>query len=215
VAERRSPSGWFEDVCWAVANGPTPIVLAVCADLTALRRLVEWLRAGVPSLAPSSVREIAPDQLLQLIEELDDGAERVAFVVDASGGDDAALASRWSAWNLARERIREGLQAPPRRNVLVLLVTLTRMEDVARCAPDLLSISTVLTVSEEPFAVTADDDELLDVYRQDQAALEQRYGLTTDEVMAKLIQREPVTIPAEDLRRWEEIAQALRALPPR
>ncbi|MBI3272433.1 MAG: hypothetical protein HYZ53_25805 [Planctomycetes bacterium] len=84
------------------------------------------------------------------------------------------------------------------------------MPEIAAVAPELLGAAQVITVTSEPFAINPTDSEQVRGFRQARADLEAKYGMTTEELIGKLFRREPVTVPANDVRQWEAIAQALR-----
>ncbi|HSN98384.1 MAG TPA: hypothetical protein VLS89_08800 [Candidatus Nanopelagicales bacterium] len=208
------PSGSFDDVAAAALAGVSPFVIAICGDLGSCAALASWLETAIPSLGDRHTRRCPAEELeLQVSSSLD--ARGVILVVDdAASGDDASFSGRFRSWNSARDRLRVGLGAPGSGNAVILLMTRRRMPEAAALAPDLLSVSHVLTVAEEPFALRPAQEEAIGAFRAAQRELEQRYGLSTDELVQRLFDREPIDIPDLDLNRWKAVAQALRDLDP-
>ena len=77
-------------------------------------------------------------------------------------------------------------------------------------APDLLSVATVLSVTDEPFAASETQLGVINAYRRDIEELEQRHGITTEEFISRLLAREPMAIAEEDVARWRSACEVLR-----
>ncbi len=109
-------------------------------------------------------------------------------VYDAAEGNNEELQVRWEGLNLLRDRLTETLHSREPRNSVVFLITVTRMPEIARHAPDLLAVSQVITVSEEPFAVDPRDTSMMERFQQSCRELETRYGLSTHELARRLLE---------------------------
>ncbi len=174
-------------------------------------KLSEWLETAIPAIGHWRAQRISAEELLVNLDGVTPRAENTAFIIgDAADGDERTLRNRWTDWNSARERIREGFGPGEALFAAVLIVTRRRIDEICAAAPDLLSVSQVMTVGDEPFAVTADEDDLVRAYRNAIQELETHYRLTTDDFLAKLLARERIAIKAEDLERWKAAAEALR-----
>lgn len=196
----------FDEVASAAASGSAPVVIVVCPDIATIEQLTEWLATAVPAFGAFQVLSIASDELSGMETT---PVPTVLVVADASSGDDEALHARWSAWNLARDRLLS-LVDYGRAGSLVLPVTTTRMRDVSAASIHLLSVATVLTVVEDGSKGEADED-LRAVYAAALRALEARYGISTKEVIERLLERRPLPVTGHDLARWQAAAEALRA----
>jgi hypothetical protein len=209
AAELRS--GWLDDVAAVALSGSSPVTLAVREDLHGVQQAREWLQSAIPSLADAHVEEVPARSLWERLQEPSPSASRTIWVVhDAAEGDSEELQARWERLNLLRDRLTELLRSPEPRASVVFLTTVTRMPEIARHAPDLLAISQVITVSEEPFAVDPRDTSMMERFQQACRELEARHGLSTHEVVRRLLAREPPGVPEPDLSRWRSLAQALR-----
>jgi len=212
VPRANDPSGWLDDVAEAAVWGASPIVVAVCRDAAASAETARWLATAVPTLAPRMVESVPAAHASGRLDEARTSETHTVFVVaDASDGDQSILGERWRAWNATRDCFHERLRGSGRADSLVLLVTSSRMPEIALVAPELLGGSQVITVSSEPFAVNPADTELLQALVQLRTTLEEKYGMRTEEMIGRLLRREPLEVPAHDLRQWESVAQALRS----
>lgn len=207
----KAPSGWLDDVAAAAAWGASPIVVTVGQDPSASEETARWLLTAVPALGHLRVEKVPAAHVPAHMHERPHANSPTVFVVDdASDGTAAVLGERWRTWNTARDGIHESLRCAGCRDSVVLLVTSSRMPEIAAVAPELLGAAQVITVTSEPFAINPTDSEQVRGFRQARADLEAKYGMTTEELIGKLFRREPVTVPANDVRQWEAIAQALR-----
>ncbi len=209
------PTGWFDDVTFAVGFGPSPLVVAVCQNLHQAGELHRWLLDGIPAMASLRVEELRAAAVLPTVTATAELPPTAWLVPDAAEGDDDLLRTRWHLLNLARDRLRAALLVGgERRHVLVFLVTVPRMPLIAAEAPDLLSVAEVMTIDEEPFAATAADVLVVDTYRALVAELERRYGLRTEELQDRLFDRQPLpdSLSQTDLNRWKAAAEVLRKL---
>jgi hypothetical protein len=204
-------SGWLDDVAAVAVSGSSPITLAVCQDLHGVQEAREWLRSAIPSLTPGHVEEVSVSALWARLQAPPPTAGLTTWVVyDAAEGNNEELQARWEGLNLRRDWFTETLRSHEPRNSLVFLTTVTRMPEIARHAPDLLAISQVITVSEEPFAVDPQDTAMLERFQQSCRELEARHGLSTHELALRLLERKPTGVPEPDLSRWRALTQALR-----
>lgn len=202
-------SGWLDDVAAVAISGSSPITLAVCQDLHGVKDAREWLQSAIPSLTDAHVEEVPVSSLWARLPSPTAGLT-VWVVYDAAEGDNEELQARWEGLNLRRDWFTETLRSQKSRNSVVFLTTVTRMPEIARHAPDLLAVSQVITVSEEPFAVDPRDTSMLERFQQSCRELEARHGLSTHELAVRLLERKPTGVPEPDLSRWRALAQALR-----
>jgi hypothetical protein len=205
-------SGSFDDVAAAAVNGVAPFIVAVCEDLGMCHRLAAWIETAVPALGVKQVRRCRSQELEAAAIAGSPARDRILVVDDAGTGDDAEVSRRWRSWNAGRERLRFRLGAPSLGNSVVFLVTRRRMPEIVGCAPDLLSVAHLITASEDPFALGRDHGETLEAFLRARRTLEDLYGLSTEEVIRRLFEREPIDVPSIDLNRWSAIAEALREL---
>jgi hypothetical protein len=208
------PSGWFDDVAFAAGQGPSPIIIAVCRDLHQASELQTWLRSTIPAMAVMTVQEVHAKDLLGVLAQ-ESNARTTWIVTDAAEGNDAQLTETWRVWNSARDILRSHLLVQPARpHCLVFLVTVTRMSLIAGQAQDLLSVAEIMTVDEEPFAVSAQDRALIEVYQRIIEQLEKKHSLSTEELQNRLFDRSPLpkSLSQTDLNRWKVAAEALRKL---
>jgi pterin-4a-carbinolamine dehydratase len=204
-------SGWLDDVAAVAISGSSPITFAVCQDLHGVQEAREWLRSAIPSLANAHVEEVPASSLWVRLQSPPSSAGLTTWLIhDAAEGNNEELQIRWEVLNLLRDRLTEALRSRQPRNSVVFLTTVTRMPEIARHAPDLLAVSQVVTVSEEPFAVDPQDTSMMKRFQQSCRELEARYGLSTHELARRLLEREPTGVPEPDLSRWRALAQALR-----
>ena len=212
--EMDEASGWFDDVAFAAAQGPSPLVIAVCRQLHQAAELQAWLRSAIPAMAAMTVSNVCAAEVLTSFVRAPQAA--TAWIVsDAASGTDPELAARWQGFNQAREILRAQLLSHDEfRQALVFLVTVSRMPLICAQAPDLLSVAETITVTEEPFAVGADDASLVAAYKRAVSELETKYGLSTDELQDRLFDREPLPagLSQVELNRWNAASQALRRL---
>jgi hypothetical protein len=202
-------SGWLDDVAAVAVSGSSPITLAVCQDLHGVQEAREWLRSAIPSLTRGHVEEVSVSSLWARLQSPAAGLT-IWVVYDAAEGNTEELQVRWEGLNLRRDWFTETLRSQKPRNTVVFLATVTRMPEIARHAPDLLAVSQVITVSEEPFAVDPRDTSMLERFQQSCRELEARHGLSTHELAVRLLERKPTGVPEPDLSRWRALAQALR-----
>ena len=204
-------SGWLDDVAAVAISGGSPLTLAVCQDLHGVQQARDWLQSALPSLSKAHVNEVPTSSLWARIQAPPSSDDLTVWVVyDAAEGSAEELQARWRQLNLLRDRLTELLRSPEPRSSLVFLTTVTRMPEIARHAPDLLAVAQVVTVSEEPFAVDPRDTSMVHSFRQACRELEARYGLSTSELVHRLLDREPTGVPEPDLSRWRSLAEALR-----
>jgi hypothetical protein len=208
------PSGWFDDVAFAAAFGPTPLLVAVCANLQQSKELLEWLLSAIPSVASMVVREIPAEDVPAKLP--DNNEQSVVWVIpDAAEGADDGLEARWQRWNRAREVLRMKLsQENGPRQALVFLATVPRMPLISVSAPDLISVAETMTVEDEPFSVPREDAALVATYQRVVVELEKHYGLSTEELQDRLFDRTPLPsgLTQPDLSRWKAAAEVLRKL---
>ena len=208
------PSGWFDDVALAAAHGPALIIVAVCKDSYQSGELQTWLRSAIPSMVSMIVREVRAEEIPGALIEAPN--EPTAWIIpNAAEGDDNQLASRWQSWNQARELLRTSLLAHgDRRQALVFLVTIPRMPLISALATDLLSVAETMTVDEEPFSVGTEDAPLIASYQRVLRELEQKHGVSTDDLQNRLFDRMPLPdgLSQVELNRWKAAAEALRKL---
>jgi hypothetical protein len=204
-------SGWLDDVASVAVSGSSPITLAVCQDLHGVQQAREWLQSAIPSLTEAHVDEVPASSIRARLQARASPDGRTVWVVyDAAEGSFEELQARWQELNLLRDWLTETLRSLEPRASLVFLITVTRMPEISRHAPDLLAVAQVITVSEDPFAVDPRDTSMVDSFRQACGELEARYGLSTTELVRRLLDREPTGVPEPDLSRWRSLAQALR-----
>lgn len=204
-------SGWLDDVAAVAVSGSSPITLAVCQDLYGVQEARDWLQSAIPSLANAHVEEIPASSLWARLQSAPSSTDVTTWVIyDAAEGNNEELQSRWEELNLLRDRLTDALRSRESRNSVVFLTTVTRMPEIARHAPDLLAVSQVITVSEEPFAVDPRDTPMMERFQQSCRELEARYGLSTHELARRLLERDPPGVPEPELSRWRALAQALR-----
>lgn len=209
-------SGWLDDVAEAATAGPWRLIVAVVRDLPQVEELREWLESAVPAIGPWSTETASADDLIARLASVGSSDEgRVWVCTDAARGDETAVAARWAGWNRDRDRMVEALTRAGRRDALVLPSTATRMPEATRAAPDLFAIATVITCASEPISIGVEDPDERGVYEQARQELEARYGLSTEQVVRKLLAREPCDeVPRHDLERWKSIIEALRETGP-
>lgn len=203
-------SGWLDDVAAVAISGSSPITLAVCQDLHGVKQARDWLQSAIPTLTEGHVHEVPASSLSDLQAPSAPDGQTVWVVYDATEGSSEELQARWQELNLLRDRLTETLRAHEPRSSLVLLTTVTRMPEISRHAPDLLAVAQVITISEEPFVVNPRDASMVDSFRRACSELEARYGLSTNELVRRLLDREPTGVPEPDLSRWRSLAEALR-----
>ncbi len=202
-----------DDVAWAAVAGAVPMTLAVCQDPAAATQLVTWLRHAVPNLSDSTVAQVPAARLLGQVDTWQLPSDpTVVLVPDAADGSSTEVPQRWSEWNVSRDRVLNALRCAPSRRSLVLVATQARMPEISLAAPDILSVAQVITVSDEPFAVDANDEEVVQTYRKARDELESRHGFKTSEFIRKLQRREEHGIDLVDSKRWQAIAEALREI---
>lgn len=208
------PSGWFDDVTFAVGFGSSPLVVAVCQNLHHAAELRQWLAEGIPAMTSLRVVELQAEAVHRIFREAEP-SPTAWLIPDAAEGDDEQLRTRWHALNLARDRLRTALLVHPEvRQVLVFVVTVPRMPLIAAQAPDLLSVAELMTVDEEPFAANHTDSSLIETYRVVLRDMEQLYSISTDELQDRLFDRLPLpaNLSQVDLNRWKAAAEVLRKL---
>ncbi|MFY0523465.1 hypothetical protein ACN28I_09890 [Archangium gephyra] len=204
-------SGWLDDVAAIAISGGSPITLAVCQDLHGVQQAREWLQSAIPSLTEAHVNEVPASSLqarLQTHPSLE--CRTVWCVYDAAEGSSEELQARWRELNLLRDWLTDTLRSHEPRASLVFLTTVTRMPEISRHAPDLLAVAQVITVSEDSFAVDPSDTSMVDSFRRGCIELEARYGMSTSELVRRLLDREPTGVPEPDLSRWRSLSEALR-----
>jgi hypothetical protein len=204
-------SGWLDDVAAVAISGSSPIALAVCQDLHGVQQAREWLQSAIPTLTEAHVEEVPASSLRAHLQAHPSPDGRTVWVVhDAAEGSSEELQARWQELNLLRDWLTETLRSHEPRSSLVFLTTVTRMPEISRHAPDLLAVAQVITVSEDPFVVDPRDASMVDSFRRACGELEARYGLSTSELVRRLLDREPTGVPEPDLSRWRSLAEALR-----
>ncbi len=212
MSRERPPmaTGWYDDAAAAAVFGPIRIVVAVTANRAVSEELVEWLDSAIPALAPWRVWRVQATELLDVVTaEAGDSRPGVWVVSDAWRGDNHALRARWASWNRARERIHTAV-AEGRRGI-VFACTVPRMEEVARAAPDLLAVADVFTAQDEPLDALQSGGDVVEAYRRVLTELETRYGLRSDELAQRLMDRTPrAEVIPHDLARWTRALEALR-----
>jgi hypothetical protein len=208
-----TPSVWFDEAASAAASGAARLLIVVAQDLPMVRELSNWLQSAIPTFTQVEVERVASREFMRAIGQSDIPTKRSVLVVsDAAEGDPETLRQRWLEWNGARDRIRTYLTEVRAGSSAVFLVTRERMDEICEAAADLISVAEVLTVADEPIAVRAEDEELVNDYRLAIRELEGQYGMRTADLLKKLLAREPVAVPPPDLARWKAAAQALREL---
>ena len=198
----------FDEVAAAAAWGGTPIILAVGKDLATLGELAAWLESAVPVFAPRSVEIVNPDDLEEILRGKP-GAPTVLIVRNASAGDDESVKQRWTGWNSMREKFLHQVDFG-RSGAFVFPITLSRVKDVSAAAPHLMSVAAVLTVDETSPPVR-DDPALRDAYLEVLREMEGRYGISSKELVRRVLSRQDIPVPPHDLARWKAAVEALGA----
>ena len=207
-------TGSPDDVAWAAIAG-AGITLAVSEDPKAAKDLAGWLQHAVPNLEATKVARVPAEDLIERLEKSPLQTDSTVMLVpDAADGDTAKVEQRWSLWNSARDRMLAALREGSAKRSIVLLATRTRMPEISRAAPDLLAVAQVVTVSDEPFAVSPNEEDLVKSYRLARDELERRYGFSTAEFIDKLRLREAHGVEPDDVNRWQAVAEALRKVDP-
>lgn len=202
-------TGWLDDVAVAAVRGNAPFVFAVVPTAVELGEVVDWLRSAAPSVGDSDVR-VSMAESLGDIDGAKDNSLHEVFIIKEEPVSDQDAAKKWQALNLLRERLAAGLGPHPAKDTIVFVVTEETMRRLAQHAPDLLSVSEVISVTQEPFAVEATDGQLLAAYQAALGELESKYGISTREMVRRVTAREDPGVPPEDVARWLAAAQALR-----
>ena len=202
------PDSPFDEVAAAAASGASPIVIAVGKSLNTLGSLASWLESAVPTFGTRPVERLSVQELNQrLMSEWH--ANGAVVVPDATAGDDLTLVERWQHWNSSRERLLEAVDYG-RLGSFVLLVTSSRMRVVAAASPHLFSVASVITVDENESVVGGGDTDTQAAYEQVLREMEARYGLSTKELINRVILRRDLPVSGHDLARWEAAAEALQ-----
>ncbi len=208
-------SGWLDDVVSAAVNGSTPLIIAVCDNPVMAQDLVSWLESAVPMVEPYRTVVITAEGLDEHLR----GAEptpitKVYLVNDATQGTTDEIQNRWVSWNTHRDLLRTVLGSTAPSSRAVFICTTLRMPEVAICAPDLLSVAEIITVTEEPFLDDFADPAHTKALRDAKRELEQRHRMSTEQFVDALLRGESPNLSAADCRRWEAIAEALREKSP-
>ena len=204
-----SAASSFDYVAATAVSGATPIVVAVGIDLATLDLLADWLESAVPTFGRRHVRTLAAADMVGVVESTGAVDRGLVYVVkDAGNGDDAVVTQRWVEWDRKRDRLLEHLDYGRKASV-VLMLTRKAVGIAAPVSRQLLAVSTVLTVADDPVG-EADDPDVRSACRAALGDLETRYGQSTAELLSRLLAGDDVRVPAHDLARWQAAAQALR-----
>jgi hypothetical protein len=118
------------------------------------------------------------------------------------------MSSRWASLNVLRDRIHAFLLESDAS--LVILLTELSFDSLQAQLKDLLSISVVDSIGEEPPGCEGPDDLSGEPARALISSLESKYSLSTDRFIQRTINGDTDSIESNDLKRWMSAAVFLR-----